>query len=83
MQFWINQHILTTNDSLKKIGLKADNLNSFSITQKKQLFTYYDNFSILCKRKNIEFPKESCNFILGSLSPSSRKMDTILLCIKF
>ena len=41
-----------------------------------------DSFSILCKRQNIKFPKESCTFILGSLSPSSREMNTILLCIK-
>ena len=41
-----------------------------------------DNFSILCKRKNIEVPKESCFFILGCLSPSSREMNTILLCFK-
>ena len=32
----------------------------------------------MCKRKNIEFPKENCIFILGS----SREMNTILLCIK-
>lgn len=38
--------ILTTNDSLKKIGLKADNLNSFLITQKKQLITYYGHVQI-------------------------------------
>lgn len=37
-----------------------------------------DSCSIRCKRNNIEFPKESCAFILGSLSPSSKEM----LCIK-
>ena len=41
-----------------------------------------DNFSILCKRKNIEFPKQSCTFILGSLSLSSREINTLLLCSK-
>ena len=92
LQYRINQHILTTKKILFKIGLKDDNLCSFCNNSEETIIhilwecpkvqELLDNFSILCKIKNIEFPKESCTFILGSLSPNSRELNTILLCIK-
>ena len=74
LQYRINQHILTTNKILHKIGLKDDNLCSFCNSSEETIIhilwkcakvqELLDNISILCKRQNIEFPKESCTFIL-------------------
>ena len=91
LQYRINQQILTKK-ILYKIGLKVDNLYSFYNNPEETIIhimwecpkvqELLDKFSILCKRQNTEFPKESCTFILGRLSPNSREINTLPLCIK-
>ena len=72
---------------LYKICLKDDSLCSFFNSSEGTIIhilwecpkvqELLDNFSILWKRKNIEFPEESS--MLGSISPSSREK-TLCYC---